>query len=60
MFDFLVWESDDGALRLDCEADVADDLAKRLSLYRCRRKIDIVRDETLSVVWSPEPFGQPP
>lgn len=56
MFDFLVWEGPDGALLLDCEADSADDLARRLSLYRLRRKIDIARDETLSVLWSPDPF----
>lgn len=51
MFDFLVW--DDGAdLLLDCEAQVADDLVRRLSLYRLRRKIDIARDETLAAYWS--------
>jgi folate-binding protein YgfZ len=55
MFDFFVWAGSDGALQLDCEADAADDLAKRLSLYRLRRKIDIVRDETVSVHWSAEP-----
>ncbi|MCK0128795.1 folate-binding protein [Erythrobacter sp. F6033] len=56
MFDFFVWAGDNGALRLDCEAEVADDLAKRLSLYRLRRKIDIARDETLGVFWSIEAF----
>ena len=56
MFDFLVWDGEDGALLLDCEADCADDLAKRLSLYRLRRQIDIARDETLSAFWSLEAF----
>ncbi|MHA7818938.1 MAG: CAF17-like 4Fe-4S cluster assembly/insertion protein YgfZ [Erythrobacter sp.] len=56
MFDFFVWEDPEGTLLLDCEADAADDLAKRLSLYRLRRKIDIARDATLGVAWSPEPF----
>lgn len=56
MFDFFVWDGADGAILLDCEADAADDLAKRLSLYRLRRKIDIARDETFAVAWSPEPF----
>lgn len=55
MFDFLVFRSG-AALLLDCEAAAADDLAKRLSLYRLRRAIDIDRDETLSVFWSSEPF----
>ncbi len=52
MFDFFVWDGGDGALLLDCEADTADDLAKRLSLYRLRRKIEIARDETLAAHWS--------
>ena len=57
MFDFLVLPDEDGALLLDCEADSADDLAKRLSLYRLRRQIDIARDETLASYWSREPFN---
>ena len=54
MFDFLVWDGGEGALLLDCEAAIADDLVKRLSLYRLRRAIDIGRDETLGVHWSLE------
>lgn len=54
MFDFLLW--DDGTdVLIDCEAEVADALAKRLTIYRLRRKISIARDETLQVHWSPEP-----
>ena len=53
MFDFFVWAQGNDLL-LDCEAAVADDLAKRLSLYRLRRKIRIERDDTLSVHWSTE------
>ena len=37
LFDFLVWPGADGALLLDCEADAAEELVKRLSLYRLRR-----------------------
>ena len=51
MFDFLVW-ADGADVLIDCESAVADDLVKRLSLYRLRRKIDIVRDEKLAVNWS--------
>jgi folate-binding protein YgfZ len=51
LFDFLVW-SDGERLLLDCEAGAADDLMKRLSIYRLRRKIDIRRDESLAVHWS--------
>lgn len=56
MFDFLVWRGDDGAILLDCEAVSAADLAKRLSLYRLRRKIDIAVDDTLAVLWQPSDF----
>ncbi|MFW5634648.1 MAG: YgfZ/GcvT domain-containing protein, partial [Erythrobacter sp.] len=54
MFDFLVW-GDGADVLLDCEACAADDLAKRLGLYRLRRAIDIARDETLAVHWSAQP-----
>lgn len=52
LFDFLVW-ADPAGLLLDCEAALADDLARRLSMYRLRRKIAITRDESLAVHWSP-------
>lgn len=52
LFDFLVW--DDGAdLLIDCEAAVAEALAKRLSLYRLRRKIGIAPEPALGVHWRP-------
>ena len=53
LFDFIVWPAEDGLL-LDCEAGVADDLVKRLSLYRLRRKIVIAKDEAHGVHWEPE------
>src|SRR5687768_7888726 len=53
LFDFLVWGDGDDLL-LDCEADAAGDLMKRLSLYRLRRPITIARDDRLSVHWHPE------
>ena len=52
LFDFIVW-SDGDDLLLDCEAEAADDLIKRLAVYRLRRKIVIERDPALSVHWSP-------
>jgi len=52
LFDFIVWPAGDGLL-VDCEADAADALARRLSMYRLRRQIDIVRDDTLAVHWRP-------
>ena len=51
LFDFLVWADGDDLL-LDCEAAAADDLIKRLTIYRLRRPITIARDETLAVHWS--------
>ncbi len=55
LFDFLVWrassETGGDAVLIDCEAAVADALAKRLTLYRLRRRIAIARDDTLGVFW---------
>ncbi len=56
LFDFLVWQ-DDKDLLLDCEAAAAPALAKRLSLYRLRRRIGIAEDETLGVYW--QAVGEP-
>ncbi|MEO7654995.1 MAG: folate-binding protein [Sphingomicrobium sp.] len=50
-FDFLVW-ADGADLLLDCEAGAADDLIKRLSIYRLRRPIAIARDAALAVHWT--------
>ena len=52
LFDFLVWEDGDDLL-LDCEAEAAEDLIKRLAMYRLRRPIAIDRDPALAVHWSP-------
>ena len=53
VFDFIVWgDSDD--LLLDCEAGAADELIKRLSVYRLRRAIRIERDDGVAVHWSIE------
>jgi folate-binding protein YgfZ len=54
LFDFIVWPAGHGELLLDCEAVAADDLIRRLSMYRLRRKIGIERDPTLGVYWQPE------
>ena len=60
LFDFIVW-AEGADLLLDCEADQAEALAKRLSLYRLRRKIAIALEPELAVHWqagdgpSPDP-----
>src|SRR3954453_4265700 len=51
LFDFLLW-SDGEDLLLDCEATAADDLIRRLSIYRLRRAIRIERDPAFAVHWS--------
>ncbi len=55
LFDFLVWPGSGNSLLLDCEAEAADALVKRLSLYRLRRKIEIGREDALGVHWQPFP-----
>ena len=51
LFDLILWTDSDDVL-VDCEADRAEALARRLSLYRLRRAITIARDEGLAVHWS--------
>ena len=56
LFDFIVW-SDGDDLLLDCEAAAADDLVKRLCIYRLRRAIQIGRDDSVAVHWTTGPDG---
>ena len=56
LFDFILWADGDDVL-VDCEADQADALARRLTLYRLRRKIVIARDDMLAVHWALEGAG---
>ena len=51
LFDFMVWPDGDDLL-IDCEAEAADDLVKRLAIYRLRRPITIAPEPSLSVHWS--------
>jgi folate-binding protein YgfZ len=50
LFDFILWADGDDVL-IDCEAEHADALVRRLSLYRLRRKIAIAVDPALGVFW---------
>lgn len=52
LFDFLIWGDEDDVL-IDCEAEAADDLTRRLTLYRLRRPITIAREADLRVHWAP-------
>jgi folate-binding protein YgfZ len=51
LFDFILWADGEDVL-VDCESEAADDLAKRLALYRLRRKIAIEPVADLAVHWS--------
>ncbi|GAA0738101.1 YgfZ/GcvT domain-containing protein [Sphingomonas japonica] len=57
LFDFVLWDDErDGgqALLIDCEADQADALVRRLALYRLRRPVTIERVAG-GVHWSRDP-----
>lgn len=58
LFDFLLWADGDDVL-VDAEAAHAEALAKRLTLYRLRRRIAIARDDGVGVHWSAEGTGDP-
>ena len=56
LFDFILWADGDDVL-IDCEAEQADALMRRLSIYRLRRAITIAREEGLAVHWAPGGSG---
>jgi folate-binding protein YgfZ len=51
LFDFIIWAAGEDLL-FDCEAAGADDLIKRLAMYRLRRSIRIELDDGLAVHWA--------
>ena len=50
LFDFFLWANDRDVL-IDCEVGQAEALARRLSMYRLRRKIAIGVDTGMGVFW---------
>jgi tRNA-modifying protein YgfZ len=52
LFDFLVSRQDEQSLRLDCPAGAADDLVRRLMLYKLRAKAEIAKQDQPSVAVS--------
>jgi folate-binding protein YgfZ len=56
LYDFILWADGDDVL-VDCEAAQTEALARRLTLYRLRRPIAIVRDDGFAVHWSPDGEG---
>ena len=64
LFDFLIGERD-GVLLIDAPASLRDALAKRLTLYRLRAKVEIAARDDLAVVWTGDadataPFARDP
>ncbi len=53
LFDFIIAESE-GELLFDCQAEARESLARRLSLYRLRAKVQITPRDDLAVVWRRE------
>ncbi|HEV2569021.1 folate-binding protein [Sphingomonas sp.] len=51
LFDFIIWADQDDLL-IDCEAEAADALSRRLTMYRLRRPITIAQEQNLAVHWS--------
>lgn len=58
LFDFFLWAEGDDIL-IDCEKEHVEALAKRLKIYRLRRKIAIEVDETQAVHWSSNAKDKP-
>lgn len=58
LFDFILW-ADDADVLIDCEGAQAEALMRRLSMYRLRRKIEIMIDADMGVFWSKEGNGDP-
>ncbi|MEA3066432.1 MAG: tRNA-modifying protein YgfZ [Sphingomonadales bacterium] len=56
LFDFILYADGDDVL-IDCEREAAGDLARRLTLYRLRRRIAIEPAEELAVQWALEGDG---
>jgi folate-binding protein YgfZ len=56
LFDFILW-ADGADVLIDCEKEAADDLARRLKLYRLRRTIAIDSEDGLAVHWSRDGEG---
>ncbi len=56
LFDFILWADGEDVL-IDCEREAAGDLARRLTLYRLRRKIAIEAVDGMAVHWAPNGDG---
>ncbi|MFC5583890.1 YgfZ/GcvT domain-containing protein [Nitratireductor kimnyeongensis] len=53
LFDFLISRADLETFRIECRADIAAELVKRLTLYKLRAQVDIsdINQTTIAVSW---------
>lgn len=58
LFDFFLW-ADGEHILIDCAADEAEALMKRLAIYRLRRAVTIELETLLAVHWSLDAPGKP-
>jgi tRNA-modifying protein YgfZ len=58
LFDFVLWADGEDIL-VDCEREQADNLLRRLTIYRLRRPITITREDALAVHWTPDATDHP-
>ena len=58
LFDFFVVENGE-AILIDCDAEAAPALMKRLTLYKLRAKVDIGIDDALAVLAAPSAAAAP-
>ncbi|WP_274424232.1 CAF17-like 4Fe-4S cluster assembly/insertion protein YgfZ [Chelativorans sp. YIM 93263] len=59
LFDFLIMRTDGDSFRLECRRDIAQDLLKRLTLYKLRAKVDLSVEETdVFVSWDTSSAAQ--
>lgn len=54
LYDFILW-AEGSSILIDCESAIADNLIRRLTLYRLRRAIRIEIDPAIAVHWSLNP-----
>ncbi len=61
LFDFLVFAAGDERYFIDCPLALADDLVKRLAMYKLRAKLDIAnRSDAYEVIAFPDAQNAPP
>lgn len=59
MFDFVIARRGEAAFSLDCRSAVADDLVRRLTMYKLRAKVTIFKQEQelVAVQWEDDSTG---